>query len=335
MSSPAASYWSFTDSSNSNRSNDNDSFTAPESVYNINETSNSNSSTTLVELVMEHLDWGRVFRKKNGKVIGAVDLMSDNLAVVFGLLCAIGLPLNFELVFRILHNANVRSKSRFIIQLFISGSSCFTLFVNLMRIVHFYWPNDPLCRSIVAVINVSYVTFLFNILLSLIDVFVAIVFPLWHSLRCAVPIIHAINYRITVLVLFVSCVTLHIVDFVLVWRKLPRSSSAVHGPNNEAISRMELQSIKRFLVGLIPLFCLSLPLLISNSTFQILCHKLSPTKDVCSEFTWLIPFSLILISVHAIVTPCVSLWLISGLPEIQPGFTRVLVLPPGTTTLSK
>ena len=283
MSSPAASYlWSFTDSSNSSSCNDNnDSFTAAaESVYN-NETSNINSSTTTtatLDQVMEHLDWGRVFRKKNGKVIGAVDLMSDNLAVVFGLLCAIGLPLNFELVFRILHNANVRSKSRFIIQLFISGSSCFTLFVNLMRIVHFYWPNDPLCRSIVAVINVSYVTFLFNILLSLIDVFVAIVFPLWHlaaqvtaarrrvvywsigllnlalalsvkwmflfqvvPLRCAVPIIHAINYRITVLVLFVSCVTLHIVDFVLVWRKLPRSSPAVHGPNDEAISRMELQ----------------------------------------------------------------------------------------------
>ena len=282
-----------------------------------------------------------------------MDLMNNYLLVVFVLLCAFGFPLNCELFYRIFfsNDKKLRNRPRYVIKLFMTFSSIFTMFINLMKIVHFLLPNDPMCRFFVSIINVSYVTFLFNTLMSLIDCFVAIVFPLWHRskvtarrvcfglialnlamavalkwmfifqvvpLRCAVPVIHAVNFRLIVNILFVLCCVFQIADFVLVWLHLPRSTHdeetettamRVHGQNNASINRMELKSIKQFLTGLIPFFCLSLPLLIVPSTFQMICKNKPNSKDVCNDFTCIIPFAMILVSLHAIVTPLMSLCL--------------------------
>ena len=126
--------------------------------------------------------------------------------------------------------------------------------------------------------GISYNCFLLNHFLSLIDCFVAIVFPLWHlvnvtprrvvngliglnlamalamewpfvsgmlEVRCALQATHGIIINGTSCVTFILCLVFYCIDFAITWFHLPRSSRAIDVPsaNPTAVIEMELQEL--------------------------------------------------------------------------------------------
>lgn len=252
-------------------SDKNCSFAAVDDQFVIN--SCHNSSATI-----ENFEWGEeVVRNKDGTVKNPFEMLSVYLVSCLGALCWFGLPLNFEIVMRILYDKVLRQKPRYILQLSTTFSSLFTLFTNAVEIIHFvFGPSNSICRLFMLIIGWSYGTFLLNFLLSLIDCFVAITFPLWHRqkvtprrvifwlialnstlmmimkwmfigrvipIRCAVQIIHAATVRLIVFILFILCTIFLCLDYALTWHKLPRTSIQVRQHVQSELEAIEMNDL--------------------------------------------------------------------------------------------
>jgi len=165
-------------------------------------------------VVLNHINWGDVVRKLNGKVLHPIEL-SGWFVAFLALLCSVAFQPNVELFCRIASDKTLLRKPQYVIQLFIVCSNLFTLYTNVVQSSHFVLNqstngtdagDEPvvaavedddddvdargMCHMFVFVFGISYGTFLFNNLASLVECFVFLTFPLWHddnvTVRCVV-----------------------------------------------------------------------------------------------------------------------------------------------------
>ena len=223
-----------------------------------------NRNNTISSANSDPIDWGDVVRRFDSSVLHPIELNVCFVLFLFAI-CAFGFPLNFEIVYRIVYENNLHSKSHYIIKLFMTFSSLFTLFTNVVQICHFIFRrseqfSEQLCNFFISIVGLSYITFLFNLFMSLIDCCVLINFPLWHERKatprravyslivlnvslvmamkwmfisrvlpvvCAVQTLHQFTLKVTVVTLLLSCVIVLCVNFILIWRLLPEASMAI------------------------------------------------------------------------------------------------------------
>ena len=157
-------------------------------------------------------DWDGVMRNLNDSVWNPVDV---NLfaAVVDIICCIIGLPFNFYMAATILCKKRLKKKAKNVVQLAIGFCDIFTLSMALIRIVYYFHPSEELCLVFVSIGGLTYLAFFLNLLLSLIDRYVAITRPSWH--RSTVTVRFVILWQILLNLLLVLAVKWpHITQFV-------------------------------------------------------------------------------------------------------------------------
>ena len=209
-----------------------------------------------------HPEWGNdVVRNKDGTVKNPMEMTNVYCVFFLFIVCWIGAEINWKFTNQTLYNDHLKWRPCYIIQLnanVFSNVSIFltnaiSLFLFSSRgyedFCHLYSPMTAWCYS----------SFLFNILLSLIEACVLIVAPLWHEkhlrkcvvifwvielnlalaliinwqfiggwspLRCAIQVDHAEFVRMVIIFLFICCVIFCAIDSVLMWRlNKPRRSS--------------------------------------------------------------------------------------------------------------
>ena len=96
------------------------------------------------------------------------------------ILSIVGILMNIFIACIIIFSKPLRTKPRnvFLLGLILSNLSAFV--PVCMEFAYFISPNHKLCQMYVAIVGLPYVLFLTNLLLALIDRYVAIVHPLWH-----------------------------------------------------------------------------------------------------------------------------------------------------------
>ena len=96
------------------------------------------------------------------------------------ILSIVGILMNIFIACIIIFSKPLRTKPRniFLLGLILSNLSAFV--PVFMEFSYFISPNHKLCQVYVAIVGLPYVLFLTNLLLALIDRYVAIVHPLWH-----------------------------------------------------------------------------------------------------------------------------------------------------------
>ena len=147
--------------------------------------------------------------------------------------------------------------------------------------------------------------------------------------RCAIQGLHNSTLQVILFFLFVSCFVFLVADFILIWRLLPRAAAntvptpSINSRNrcnrlstvnhqqqqhqNDTLHRLELEAIRSFLIGAASLlFLLPFPPLILFSSFQFICPQLNQVQ-VCNDLTWLYPYAPVMMTVHALVSPILSL----------------------------
>ncbi len=96
------------------------------------------------------------------------------------LLAAIGIPLNLLIVMVILTNRRLKKKPRNILLLGVTLASVFTLFTILAEVLAHRYQNVVLCKIFGLSTGVAYTCLLYNLLLALLDRYLAVVYPLLH-----------------------------------------------------------------------------------------------------------------------------------------------------------
>ena len=216
-------------------------------------------------------EWSDVLKNKDGSVRDPTKI-STALFVIDCICVLVGLPLNFYIALKIMFKRRLNSKPRNIFQLSFSFCNIISLGVtNILEIIHHLRPNDNVCRLYVAIGALPSFLFFFNLLLSLMDRYVAISYPLWHRnkvsvnsvifwllllnlaltvgvkwiyvgqhvpLRCEIQVRHIVTVHTVQCVLFVACIGFHITDYVKTCQLLPRpSGGTVSVPSLPRISR--------------------------------------------------------------------------------------------------
>ena len=160
--------------------------------------------------------------------------------------CFIGIPLNVFVAIIIIRLRRLHSKPRNIFLLGIIFSNLLTFVPALIEVIYWVLPLDIVCQSYVAVGGLPNTLLLWNMLLALIDRYVAIKYPIWHrekvtvrrviyfllfssvflgflikfvfifgliQLRCTVWTVHSKVVGLTMAILFVLCVIAHFIVF--------------------------------------------------------------------------------------------------------------------------
>ena len=160
--------------------------------------------------------------------------------------CFIGIPLNVFVAIIIIRLRRLHSKPRNIFLLGIIFSNLLTFVPALIEVIYWILPLDIVCQSYVAVGGLPNTLLLWNMLLALIDRYVAIKYPIWHrekvtvrrviyfllfssvflgflikfvfifgliQLRCTVWTVHSKVVGLTMAILFVLCVIAHFIVF--------------------------------------------------------------------------------------------------------------------------
>jgi len=221
----------------------------------------------------------QILVNKNGTAMNPIDLNIVTL-ITHIVCCFVGLVLNLIMACEILRKRRLNSKPRNIFQLNLVLCNIFTLFTATVEIVYYFWPDDQVCLVFTAIVGVSYVAFFLNLLLSLIDRYLAISRPLWHrgkvtvswvifcqlfltilfalimkwiyvggvaQVRCEIPVVAMVTFQVTILVLFISCVIVRIVVYSKTKRYIPRrsvsssSSSRVSSSKSARINNRQQQ----------------------------------------------------------------------------------------------
>ena len=220
---------------------------------------NLSNATTAADHNNDTSNLESVVRNKDGSVRNP--LVIDLYVFSINLFCCLfGLPLNFYMAVRIVSDFRLRNKPKNIFLLDMIICNIFTLFTASLEILNFFWLNETLCKVYVSIVGLSYIAFYFNLLLSLIDRFVAITRPFWHRrnitaklvivwllvfnlslavafkwiyvggtvpLRCEIQISHGLTFQGILLVELVACIIFHIIDFVETRENLPRPSRTI------------------------------------------------------------------------------------------------------------
>ena len=122
---------------------------------------------------------------EDGKVQNPID-SNIFLLVTKCISSVIGIPLNLLVAIIIIRLRRLYSKPRHI---FLLGIILSDLFIYVPVIIEFiYWivPSNYICEAYVAVVDLPYAALLLNMLLALVDRYVAIKIPLWHRKRITV-----------------------------------------------------------------------------------------------------------------------------------------------------
>jgi len=96
------------------------------------------------------------------------------------LLAAIGIPLNLLIVMVILTNRRLKKKPRNILLLGVTLAGVFTLLTILAEVLAHRYQNVVLCKIFGLSTGVAYTCLLYNLLLALLDRYLAVVYPLLH-----------------------------------------------------------------------------------------------------------------------------------------------------------
>ena len=97
---------------------------------------------------IEHPEWGDdIVRNKDGTIRNPFDMVTTNLVIFKTIISSLGFLLNSEIVLRIVYDANLMRKPRYILQLSTTFSSMFTLFTNVVGMIHFiFWQDHHFCK---------------------------------------------------------------------------------------------------------------------------------------------------------------------------------------------
>lgn len=126
---------------------------------------------------LDQNDW--VVRDANNHV--ASPMFLDGFIVSFLFFCClVGLPLNLLIVIKIVISPHLNCIPRNILQLSLILCNIFTLIVVVVELVYYYSPSDEVCKVYVSIVDLPYLAFFLNLLLTMIDRHVAITDPLWH-----------------------------------------------------------------------------------------------------------------------------------------------------------
>ena len=115
-------------------------------------------------------------------------IRKDVSLVILKMLCLIiGIPLNGIIIWIVLREPEMRTKSRHIFLIGITFSNFVAFVPAILEIVHFFQQSDLLCRCFIFLMGLPDIFLLLNIFLSLLDRYLAIRDPLWHRLHVTVP----------------------------------------------------------------------------------------------------------------------------------------------------
>jgi hypothetical protein len=220
----------------------------------------------------------------NGEVYNPIDLDDNFLIITKFVCCSIGIPLNLSIAFTIVHRRRLHRKPRNIFLLGIIFSYLAFFVPSVIKLI--YWavyPIESVCRGYVAVVGVPQGLLLLNMLLALIDRYMAINHPLLHRekmnvrsaaflvvigsvvvvfllkfifivhiiapLRCEVCLVHVKLVLIVLSVLSVACIVLNFIvyrqtkDLLAESRRLTLATNNAMRKNDEDAEWIELGSI--------------------------------------------------------------------------------------------
>ena len=263
----------------------------------------------------DHPEWGDEVLRTNDDSVKHPMEINLFMACLLSVICFVGFPLNWEIIIRILYNKTMRLKPRYVIQLAVAFSDVFILLAIVVIVAHFcLGPNELLCNIFVSFfMGIAYNCFLLNHFLSLLDCFVAIVFPLWHftrvtarrvvnaliglnltlalavewpfisgtiQVRCALQPAHGIVINGTSAVLFTLCLVFCCVDFAITWFHLHRSPRNISVPPsvNPTVEEIEMQQQHQDVSNLIwnQLFIIS---------YKLIMFYIRPLQQL-NQFKW-------------------------------------------------
>ena len=208
---------------------------------------------------LDQNDW--VVRDANNHV--ASPLFLDGFIVSFLFFCClVGLPLNLFIAIKIVISPHLNCIPRNILQLSLILCNIFTLIVVVVELVYYYSPSDEVCKVYVSIVDLPYLTFFLNLLLTMIDRHVAITDPLWHRenitvygvsfwlvfldislalgvnwvhigagvVHCEIQLTHSTTQALTLLILLVACIALRVTDYAKTRQLLPRDNGIIPCP---------------------------------------------------------------------------------------------------------
>lgn len=121
------------------------------------------------------------------------------------LLAVTGIPLNSIIVIVILSNQRLKKKPRNILLLGMSLASIFTLLTILIEFLSHHYQSQFLCKMFCLSTGIAYTYLLYNLLLSLLDRYFAIVKPLLHRKRVTIKsVLIAQGTGATFIILFIK-----------------------------------------------------------------------------------------------------------------------------------
>lgn len=96
------------------------------------------------------------------------------------LIATTGITLNFFIAFAIIAYRRLHNKPRNILWLGVTLANLLTSFTILVEFLAYHYRSVVMCKIFVSITGLAYTWLLFNLLLALIDRYVAIAHPLWH-----------------------------------------------------------------------------------------------------------------------------------------------------------
>ena len=189
--------------------------------------------------------------------------------------CVIGLPLNCYMVAMILFKKRLKRRAKNIFQLALALSDIFTLCVALVRTVYYLHPSEELCLIYISISGLAYILFFFNLLLSLVDRYVAMTRPIWHRnkvtvrfvilwlivlnlvlciavkwvyisrmvpLRCKFRSSHSLSIQVIMAVELIACVAFHIAGYLKAKQML--QSSRTISVSTAAVNKDDMKKKK-------------------------------------------------------------------------------------------
>ena len=215
---------------------------------------------------------------QSGEVLNPIDLDDNFLIITKFVCCSIGIPLNLSIAFTIVHRRRLHLKPRNIFLLGIIFSYLMFFVPSVIKLI--YW---AVYQGYVAVVGVPQGLLLLNMLLALIDRYMAINHPLLHRdkmnvrsaavlivigslvvvfllkfifivhiiapLRCEVCLVHVKLVLIVLSVLSLACTILNFIvyrqtkDLLAESRRLTLETNNVMTENDEDVEWIELSTI--------------------------------------------------------------------------------------------
>ena len=291
--------------------------------------------------VDEYPEWiASVITNENGSIKDPMG-KAGYLFVFDIAICSLALLTNLYFGLVILCNIRLRNQPKYVMK-FITTTVCslLTLFTDGQEAIYFIWPSEQLCKSFVFTLGWFGEILLFNILLALIEQFVAfskpklynekvtpllvvvlsalinflfIVFIDWvfvfgvEQIQCAYSKKHVLTLMITWILLLFSCAALAISTYVKT-KPIPVDELTNDLAQEEALDlQKKMESARQIATGFIPILILFfLSKFISLSTY--LCSLLyAPDSSTCSTLVLISSYDNKLFPLCSLISPLIGI----------------------------